>query len=172
MALKILKCYPFAFLNPPVRLVEGFAAYDGALGDKRGALHKGIDYARKDKKNRFISFDVFSTHNGEAFQGISKSWGKFVIITKKIKNYKYRTVYAHLRVIDKKIPVLLKKEKNKKKKGLKISECRFLGKAGITGWTKKKNPASFRVVKKRFKKKECSVGKIRPLWSLCSSQFG
>jgi len=87
---KVLEYYPFELLNPSVELVEGFKAYDGILGDKKGDLHNGIDYARKDANGKFITFNVFSVHSGYVSQGISKTrkgingWGKFVVIQKKL----------------------------------------------------------------------------------------
>ena len=151
--MKLLKCYPFAKLEPPVKLVEGFKAYDGVLGDKKGDLHRGIDYARQDKQGRFISFDVFSTHEGEAFQSLSKSWGKFVIVYKQTKKEKFATVYAHLGQVNKDIPKL-PKTKEQKVKGLKMKGGQFLGKAGMTGWTKRKIQLHFELLKKDLKKKE------------------
>ena len=61
---KIFKCWPFKLLTPPVQLVEGFEAYDGVLKDPAGTPHKGIDYVRW-RDGSFISFEVFSMHEGE-----------------------------------------------------------------------------------------------------------
>ncbi len=145
---KLLKCYPFARLNPEVELVEGFLAYDGVLGDEKSKTHKGIDYARFNEEGGCIGFDVFSAHDGEVFQGTSKrGWGRFVLISKAVGKKKFRTVYAHLGNIDKEIP-FLPKEGEKRKSGFVISEARFLGKAGITGWTKRKVQLHFELQQK------------------------
>jgi murein DD-endopeptidase MepM/ murein hydrolase activator NlpD len=151
--MKLLKCYPFIEQEPAVRLVEGFKAYDGVLGDEKGGTHKGIDYARQDSQGRFVSFEVFSTHDGEAFQDLSKSWGKFVIIYKQIKKEKFATVYAHLRQVSKNVPNL-PKTKKQKLKGLKVKEGQLLGRAGTTGWTKRKIQLHFELLKKDLAKKE------------------
>lgn len=151
--MKILKCYPFKLVSPVIGLVEGFKEYDGVLGDKPGESHKGIDYARIDDKGRCLSFEVFNTHDGEVFQGQSKSWGKFVIIYKLVGKYKrFATVYAHFRDIDDKIPLLPKKGTRATNtftigKGVICA----LGKAGITGWTKRKIQLHFELHVKNLK---------------------
>lgn len=151
---KFLKCYPFALLNPAVKLVEGFAAYSGVLGDKPGDPHKGIDYARRDKSGRFISFDVFSAHDGEVFQGISKKgWGRFVVIYTETGKQMFRTVYAHLRKINNEIPFHPEKDEPRTK-GVVISEGRFLGKTGISGWTKRKIQLHFELQVRNQKTKK------------------
>jgi len=38
---KILTNYPFAKLEPPIKLVEGLGGYDGTIGDEPGGEHKG-----------------------------------------------------------------------------------------------------------------------------------
>lgn len=152
--MKILKCYPFKFniLYPPVLLVEGFKEYDGLLGDKPGDPHRGIDYARIDEKGRCLSFEVFSVHDGFVFQGISKrGWGRYVIIYKLVGKYlRYATVYAHLRKIDEKIPIH-PEEGEPKTKGLPVKEGRFLGRTGISGWTKRKIQLHFELHLKNLK---------------------
>lgn len=136
MAMKILKCYPFK--DKRIRLVEGFKVYDGYLGDKKGVAHKGIDYVLESEEGRFTTFDVFSAHDGEVFQGRSKrGWGRFVIIYKELKKRRFVTVYAHLAMVHPQIPSFSQRIKDKKE-GFVINEGRFLGKAGITGWTKRK----------------------------------
>jgi len=131
---KFLKCYPFK--DQRIKLVEGFRAYDGYLGDKKGAVHKGIDYVLELEKGRFITFDVFSAHDGEVFQSWSKrGWGKFVVIYKKIKKRRFITIYAHLAIVHPQIPSLNQRIKDKKENFV-INEGKFLGKAGVTGWAK------------------------------------
>lgn len=141
---KILEYYPFSLFEPPVVLIEGFLSYDGNLKDVPGDPHKGIDYVRK-VDEKFISFDVFSSHDGEAFQGLSETWGKFVVIRKKIsKNIRYDTIYAHLKKIDETIPPLPRKNNKDmwpersplKPKGNTIKAGVWLGVAGATGNTK------------------------------------
>lgn len=136
MARKVLKCYPFArLINPPVKLVEGFKVYDGYLGDERGREHKGIDYVRVDEKGRFLSFEVFSSHNGNVFRGRSDSWGNFVKVCQEIKNLRFETIYAHLESIPKEFSIL-PKAGEPKNKGMIISQSRYLGKVGTSGDTK------------------------------------
>ena len=110
--MKILECYPFPKLLPPVLLVEGFEAYDGVLGDVPGDLHKGIDYGCR-RNGRYISFDVYSAHGGEAFKGISKTWGLFVVVRKVVrKDFRYDTIYSHLKFVDS-VPFLPKNKKGR-----------------------------------------------------------
>lgn len=150
---KILKCYPFIKEDPPVVLVEGFEAYDGVIGDQPNTPHKGIDFVRQNKKGRYVSFDIFSTQDGEAFQGLSKSWGKFVSISKVTMT----TIYAHLREVNSKIPFF---KRQKKKNGLKIKAGYYLGKAGITGKTNRIIQLHFELLEKNLKKKQ--INKIDP----------
>lgn len=149
--IKILKCYPFA--DKRVKLVEGFKEYVGYLGDEKGALHKGIDYVVEPKKEKFVSFDVFSAHDGFAWQGINKNgWGKYVVVYSPIMgNYQFSTIYAHFRCIDVDIPVITKMEVEGFAKGLKVKAGRFLGRAGLTGWTKFKTQLHFELWKRNLK---------------------
>lgn len=136
--MKFLECYPFESVIPPIKLVEGCDRYVGYLGDRKGMLHKGIDYAREARKEQFLSFDVFSMHAGEAVQGEStKGWGRFVLVYTRINKTIYRTVYAHLRNVNPQIPFISEKIQ-KGKSGFVIKAGIFLGKAGISGWTKRK----------------------------------
>jgi len=172
---KVLEYYPFELLNPSVELVEGFKAYDGVLGDKKGDLHNGIDYARKDANGKFVTFNVFSTHKGHVFQGISKTrkgingWGKFVVVRKEINvfskkgnlNYRLDTIYAHLKEVAKirinnkelTIPFFPKTEKETLKRVF-IPAGKFLGIAGITGKTNRKIQLHFELHIKNLKTKE------------------
>lgn len=130
---KILKCYPFK--DVAVELIEGFEAYDGNIGDEPGKPHKGIDYVLR-KGDKFVGFEVFCMHDGEALQGVSKSWGNYVIVHSKASRGKIvATVYAHLRIIHQALPQMPEKGSKIKPKGLKIKAGTSLGKAGITGWT-------------------------------------
>jgi len=135
MAEKILKCYPFALLDPPIRLVEGFKSYNGVLDDEAGKEHKGIDYVRIDEKGKYLTFDVFSTHDGNIFQGKSETWGNFVKVCKEIGKHRFETIYAHLEDIPKEFPILSKPGESKNK-GMIISEKKFLGRAGTSGDSK------------------------------------
>ena len=143
--IKILECYPFGLHSyTPVELIEGFKCYVGNLGDKPGDPHKGIDYVRKEEKNRFISFEVFSAHEGFASCGYEKSLGNFVLVASRVFegtiSYVYYTVYAHL----KRLPTgrfPLYKPKNGEFwhtgpiTGREIDAGTSLGTAGTTGWT-------------------------------------
>ena len=141
---KIFKCWPFKLLTPPVQLVEGFEAYDGVLKDPAGTPHKGIDYVRW-RDGSFISFEVFSMHEGEAFQGVSKTWGRFVVVRRKLsKNLRYDTIYAHLdHRTPSNIPILPGRPRHhkwpenytKRPRGRRIKAGTYLGWAGITGKT-------------------------------------
>ncbi len=156
---KILKCYPFIKEDPPVVLVEGFEAYDGVIGDQPGAPHKGIDFVRQNKKGKYISFDVFSCHDGETFQGLSKSWGKFVSIRKRAsKNKRMDTIYTHFKKVNSEIPFFSKDKE--KKKGLEIKTGEYLGKAGTTGKTNRIIQLHFELLEKNLKKKQLT--KIDP----------
>ncbi len=103
---RCLACYPF--IDRRVRLVEGFAAYDGVLGDEPGAPHQGIDYALS-IDGHLQPFDVFSMHDGVAFRGRSTTWGEFVsIYSREFDTVQYVTIYAHLDEIIADIPLLPK----------------------------------------------------------------
>lgn len=130
---KILQNYPFEKLNPPVILVEGCKAYDGAIGDEPGKPHKGIDFVRK-KGKQYLSFDVFSSQDGKAFQGLSETWGKFVSVRQEINEIRLDTIYVHLDEVNPKIPVLPGKDVEIEFVLIKAGE--WLGTAGITGNTK------------------------------------
>lgn len=131
----VLQNYPFPELNPPVTIAEAFEAYDGNLGDKIGGLHWGIDYVQKDG-NKFLSFPVYSMHDGTAFQGFGKTWGKFVVIRKRdpIKQIGYNTLYSHLENIPKNIPFMTSDIDNSK--GIAIASSTYIGDASTTGNTK------------------------------------
>ncbi len=150
--IKILKCYPFGLLNPLVLLIEGFKEYVGILGDKPGEPHGGIDYARKQGED-FISFEVFSMHDGYVFRGRSDSWGNFVKICKEIGDYRFETVYAHLKNIPKAFPILPKAGESKNK-GMVIPAGRFLGRAGTSGDTKTNIQLHFELQIKNLKTKK------------------
>ena len=128
---KFLRCYPFS--DPGVRLVEGFSTYDGNLGDTPGSSHKGIDYVLR-KGGRFAGFDVFAMHDGDAYQGISKSWGKFVALRVVAGRTVFTTVYAHLRLVAPHIPL-----RRDKTNGLTavVQAGDLLGRAGTTGTTRR-----------------------------------
>lgn len=128
---KILSNYPFKDIA--IELIEGFSFYDGNLLDPINTPHKGIDYVlRKDKQ--FVSFEVYSMHEGLAYQGNSDSWGKFVYVyyPNVIDNFRYSTIYAHLNEINPVIP-FLEKDQDISLKHLKTAF--YLGTSGITGWT-------------------------------------
>lgn len=132
---KFLVRYPFS--DPRVRLVEGFLAYDGAIGDEPGTPHKAIDYVLGEA-GTYRSFEVYAMHAGEAFRGVSESWGSFVVIYLAIENIRYATVYAHLDQIDPLIaPYFLdpatKQQKNPR--GTVMTAGRYLGITGTSGWT-------------------------------------
>lgn len=134
--MRILKCYPFK-RGSRVIIAEGFKAYRGVLGDEESKPHKAIDYvsiALLKLEEKLISFDVFSAHDGDVFQGESNSWGDFVKVYKWIKNFRMETVYAHLTDIPDEFPILPKKIEESK--GFVIREGRFIGRAGTSGDTK------------------------------------
>lgn len=134
--MKILKSYPFERLSPSVELVETFGGYVGRLGDDPKKPHRGSDYVWKNQLGVFAPFEVFSAHDGTAFQGVSNSWGNFVRIYKDVGKHIIATVYAHLKDIPKDIPILPKtKTERRKRKGLTVRAGEFLGTAWTSGWT-------------------------------------
>ncbi len=160
---KILECYPFA--DDRVRLVEGFASYDGLLGDTPGTPHKGIDYVLPEGEGisfddgvkliseagfnsnglRALGFEVFCMHAGSAYQAISGTWGRFVAITshpRQEKSTLFRVVYAHLGSINEVIPQLpvsddpaVQEKLRKEFKEIPVDIGDYLGRAGNTGRT-------------------------------------
>ncbi|MBI3114895.1 MAG: hypothetical protein HYZ09_00155 [Candidatus Kerfeldbacteria bacterium] len=131
---RFLVCYPFR--DERIRLVEGFAAYDGVLGDLRGDPHKGIDYVLP-HGGRFRSFDVCSMHRGAAVQGRSRTWGRYVLVYAKVGGAYVRTVSAHLRTVAAAIPLT---PKNPPAGWIEEHACLIpagypLGRAGATGKT-------------------------------------
>jgi murein DD-endopeptidase MepM/ murein hydrolase activator NlpD len=130
---KILVCYPFT--HPEILLIEGFSAYDGNLGDEIDAPHKGIDYVMK-RADQYLSFEVFSMHDGFAHQGLSETWGRFVIVACHPYDKKlYQTVYAHLDDIDAVIPLHAPKEAQGVMEYAFMKAGERLGIAGISGAT-------------------------------------
>lgn len=149
ISLKFLQSYPFKKLNPPVTLVEGCKEYDGVIGDPPGAKHNGIDYVRK-KGKRYLSFNIFASDDGEAFQGVSKTWGNFVNVRKMIGGFRFETIYVHLDKVNPKI-VFLPKDKKIKIKFTKIKVGEWLGTAGITGNTNGIIQLHFEIQRKNLK---------------------
>jgi murein DD-endopeptidase MepM/ murein hydrolase activator NlpD len=134
---RLFQCYPFA--NPAVRLVEGFKAYDGVLKDPIGAPHKGIDYVLKDGEEH-RTFNVYAMHDGLAYQGVSTSWGNFVLIYLAPDNGRlYRTVYAHLDSVLGALPQQTARSQSGKDhrniNGFAVTAGTLLGRAGTTGQT-------------------------------------
>lgn len=124
--------YPFELSNPPVEIAEGFAAYDGFLGDSRGDYHKGIDYVRRSGTD-FLPFNTYAMHTGEAWRGNSETWGEFVIIRRTLTpTLRYYTVYGHLVNVPSDI-VELPEEQGFEIDGTPISAGDFVGLAYITG---------------------------------------
>ncbi len=96
--------------------------------------HWGIDYVRKEDES-FLTFPIFSTHEGIAFKGDSKSWGKFVVIRKITKDNKgYNTLYSHLDNVPDYIPYMNKGISDSD--GIFIENNIYLGEASTTGNTK------------------------------------
>lgn len=120
---KFLENYPFS--DPNIMLAEGFAAYDGLLRDQPGDIHYGIDYVLYEDE-KFKKFDVFTMHGGQAFQGNSPSWGKYVVVEIEVHGKMFQTIYAHLTEINPEIPSSGRKE---------VSAAFKLGKADTTGIT-------------------------------------
>ena len=133
--LPFLAHYPFEALSPEIEIAEGFAAYDGYLGDTRGEYHKGIDYIRK-QGNAFLPFNVYSMHNGEAWRGSSETWGNFVIIRRTMTpTLRYYTIYAHLDGVPQRLQEL-SKEKGVEIEGSPIKSGAYLGFANTSGNTR------------------------------------
>ena len=59
MSEKFLENYPFS--DQRVRIIEGFKAYDGKIGDTPDEPHNAIDYVLQGGGDSF-SFEVFSMH--------------------------------------------------------------------------------------------------------------
>ncbi len=132
---KLLERYPFS--DHRIQLIEGFATYDGALGDMPDTPHKGIDYILN-LNSTYHSFDVYAMHPGTAFRGVSKSWGNFVIIHRAFEDRRYSTVYAHLETIDPAITPLPDEgeiDDGTKPAGTPLVTGHKLGVIGISGWT-------------------------------------
>ena len=154
---RFLECYPFA--DRRVRLVEGFAAYDGVLGDPPDTPHRGIDYVLPEGERisftdgvrlapgagfntnglRALGFEVFSMHPGLAYRGSSDSWGKFVAVTTQPRPSHAaicRSIYAHLASINETIPQLSAASPTQRRhEGVLIDAGAYLGRAGNTGRT-------------------------------------
>lgn len=142
---KILQNYPFEKLEPPVELVEGLGGYDGTIGDEQGVEHKGVDYVRK-VNGEYVSFDIFTTNDGEAFWGISeKGWGHFVNLRKVVGNLRFETIYVHLEPgsINPKIPQMPTDGSELKFSHLEAGE--IVGKAGNTG-----NTGKYKIIQLHF----------------------
>jgi len=132
---KILHCYPFS--DKRVRLVEGFASYDGVIGDEPGAPHKGIDFVLQIDGSCQI-FDVHAAHDGIAFRGYSESWGSFVTIHATVGRNRYTTIYAHLADIDSSIAPQVVEQggtKIRNEQGTEVFASQRLGAAGASGLT-------------------------------------
>lgn len=126
--------YPFTLLSPEITIAEGFDSYDGNLGDLPGDLHWGIDYVQNDN-GKFLSFPVYSAHDGIAFQGFGKMWGSFVVIRKRDSFGKgFNTLYSHLENVPKNIPYM--NSDFNSSKGIYVEAGEFIGYAGKTGNTK------------------------------------
>ena len=134
-AYPFLAHYPFEELAPEIEVAEGFAAYEGYLGDTRGEYHKGIDYIRR-KGNAFLPFNVYTMHHGEAWQGKSETWGNFVIVRRTLTpTLRYYTVYAHLDGIPQRFPKI-SEELGVKIPGIGVSAGKYIGFANTSGNTK------------------------------------
>lgn len=132
---KLLACYPFA--DPRIKLVEGFSAYDGAIGDEPGKPHRGIDYVLY-LDGIFRSFDIYAMHDGIAFQGKSDSWGTFVLLHLERDGVRYRTVYGHLDTVDPDIAPQFIEQNGQRivnTAGTPLQTGHWLGRAGMSGWT-------------------------------------
>lgn len=142
---KVLINYPFEKLEPPVILVEGLGGYDGTIGDEPGGEHKGIDYVRK-IDGEYVSFDVFTTNDGEAFWGISeKGLGHFVNLRKVVGDKRIETIYVHLEpgTINQKIPQMPTDGSPIQFAHLEAGE--IVGKAGNTG-----NTGKYKIIQLHF----------------------
>lgn len=129
--VQLLTHYPFKDIG--IELIEGFSVYDGHLLDTPNTPHKGIDYVLR-KNNEFESFDVFAMHYGQAYQGLSNTWGAFVCIhyPDALENHRYSTIYAHLKAIPKHIPFL---NPNHQITPENILAGEYIGKASTSGLT-------------------------------------
>ena len=126
--------YPFPLMSPEVTIAEGFDSYDGNLGDLPGDLHWGIDYVQNDN-GKFLSFPVYSAHDGIAFQGFGRMWGSFVVIRKRDNFGRgFNTLYSHLENVPNTIPYM--NSDFNSSKGIPIEAGKFIGYAGKTGNTK------------------------------------
>lgn len=144
METKILANWPFEKMGSPVLLIEGWI-YSGNIGDTQGAMHKALDFVRKDEKGEYIPFNIYAMHDGVAFQGNVDSWGPFVLIRKKLdETHWIDTLYGHLDDIPASIPMLAKSddggavfpeevEAGKAPVGLPIKAGDLIGTAGTKG---------------------------------------
>ncbi len=152
---KFLANLPFA--DPRVRLAEGFASYVGVLGDPPGAKHLGIDYVLVTGHEaptpdqwpikaplvlgrgiKVEGFEVFSMHEGLAYQAVSDTWGTYVIVHWRASNSGpcCRTIYAHLNSVSRRIPTVPEVTNGSGPfYGLPIQAGQYLGRAGTTGTT-------------------------------------
>ena len=132
---KILQRYPFS--DSRIRLVEGFSAYDGVIGDEPGALHKGIDYVLQ-VDEEYRAFDVLSMCEGVAFRGTSESWGEFVIVHFPFNGALFSVVYAHLSEVESTIaPQFVERDGQSvaNEQGTHVTVGQRLGVTGTSGWT-------------------------------------
>lgn len=151
----VLSHYPFA--DTRVCLVEGFSQYDSVLKDTPGDPHRGIDYVLMKgvdpvprdirtihdllrKGSVCVPFDVHAMHDGIAYQGVSTSWGNFVLmyLPSIVAGTKYRTVYAHLDDIPVEIPqhdVMRDGKSILNPVRYEMSAGRRIGRAGTSGMT-------------------------------------
>lgn len=144
--LAILINWPFAKTEPPVKITEGWI-YRGSIGDVKGDMHKAVDFVCQKENGEYIPFDIYSMHDGVAFQSEVESWGPFVLIRKQIdKTHWIDTLYGHLDNIPSSIPKLEKSEDggaifpeeapaDKKPVGFPIKAGTLIGTAGNKGWT-------------------------------------
>jgi len=132
--MPFLASYPFEEMSPKIEIAEGFAAYDGFLGDSRGDYHKGIDYVRRSGEE-FLPFNSYAMHTGEAWRGTSETWGEFVIIRRTLTpQLRYYTVYGHLSDVPHKI-VELPEDEGFEIDGTPVRAGEFIGIANTTGNT-------------------------------------
>ncbi|MSR73326.1 M23 family metallopeptidase [Candidatus Parcubacteria bacterium] len=142
----VLLNYPFPLLSPSITVAEGFESYDGNLGDIPEAPHWAIDYVQK-SGDKFLSFPVFSAHDGVVFQGFGKTWGKFVVVRKRgdlsasRRMQGYNTLYSHLDNIPESIPFMNSDIDNSE--GIFLVSGTFIGDASVTGNTKGINQLHF-----------------------------
>lgn len=112
--------------------------YDGVLGDTPGTPHKGMDYVLREEDGSYRTFDVYTMHDGMAFQGVSESWGGFVALYKTMGEKRYATIYAHLSMIDESIPPYYLEENDERienEEGVVLLAGQKIGITGTTGWT-------------------------------------